>query len=157
MYSSLNSDALTAFMAVLGLVSIMLILCGIIMSLASIIANWRIFQKAGQPGWAALIPFYNLYVMADITWGNGWVFLVVLVCLLVSSFVSSLSWICVLLLIAFETLTCWKLSKAFGHGIGFAVGLALLPTIFSLVLAFNNDVYTGVPQDGLCFSKNDKR
>ena len=44
-----------------------------------IIAMWKIFEKAGEPGWAAIIPFYNLYVLFKITWGNGWKFLLLLI------------------------------------------------------------------------------
>ena len=36
---------------------------------------WKVFCKAGEPGWASLIPFYNLYVMTRITWGRGWLFI----------------------------------------------------------------------------------
>ena len=41
-------------------------------SVLLIVAMWKIFQKAGKPGWAAIVPFYNSYVMYEITWGSGW-------------------------------------------------------------------------------------
>ena len=44
-----------------------------------IVAMWKIFEKAGEPGWAAIIPFYNAYVLFKITWGNGWMFLLMLI------------------------------------------------------------------------------
>ena len=41
----------------------------------SIVIMWRIFEKAGEHGWAAIIPFYQNYVLFKITWGQGWLFL----------------------------------------------------------------------------------
>ncbi|MFB0921739.1 MAG: DUF5684 domain-containing protein [Oscillospiraceae bacterium] len=40
-----------------------------------IIATWKVYEKAGEPGWASLVPFYRDYVMFKISWGNGWYFL----------------------------------------------------------------------------------
>ena len=41
-----------------------------------IVANWKIFEKAGQPGWASIVPFYSNYIEFNIYWGNGWLFLI---------------------------------------------------------------------------------
>lgn len=74
MYNNYNAEMATAFSAMAG----MFIFIGII-SLAvialSIVALWKMFEKAGEPGWASLIPFYNAYVLFKISWGNGWFFL----------------------------------------------------------------------------------
>ena len=43
-----------------------------LVAVAAIVAMWRIFSKAGEPGWAAIVPLYNTYVLFKITWGNGW-------------------------------------------------------------------------------------
>ena len=40
-----------------------------------IIATWKVYEKAGEPGWAALVPFYRDYVLFKVSWGNGWFFL----------------------------------------------------------------------------------
>ena len=118
---------------------------GTILSLAilvlTIIAMWKIFEKAGEPGWAAIIPFYNLYVLFKITWGNGWKFLFLLI---------------PIANIVFAIITMVKLAKAFGkntcnqNGIespsGFAVGLIFLSVIFYCILAFDQSQYLGVPK-----------
>lgn len=41
----------------------------------AIIAKWKVFEKAGEPGWAAIIPFYKDYILFKLSWGNGWYFL----------------------------------------------------------------------------------
>jgi len=97
----------------------------------AIVSLWLLFQKAGEPGWASLIPFYNLYVLFKITWGNGWLFLLLLIPL--ANFV--------ILIITYV-----KLAKAFGKGGGWACGLIFLNFIFMPIMAFSKDiVYVGVP------------
>ena len=101
-------------------------------SVLMIVAMWKIFEKSGEPGWAAIIPFYNLYVLFKITWGNGWKFLYLLIP--IAGFV-------------FGIITVVKLAKAFGKSGGFAVGLIFLSVIFYCILAFDQSIYLGVPQD----------
>ena len=96
-----------------------------------IVAMWKIFEKAGEPGWAAIIPFYNLYVLFKITWGSGWKFLLLLI---------------PIANIVFLIITMVKLAKAFGKSGGFAVGLIFLSIIFYCILAFDQSQYQGVPQ-----------
>lgn len=96
-----------------------------------IVAMWKVFEKAGEPGWAAIIPFYNLYVLFKITWGNGWKFLFLLI---------------PVANIVFAIITMVKLAKAFGKSGGFAVGLIFLSVIFWCILAFGDAQYIGVPE-----------
>jgi hypothetical protein len=95
-----------------------------------IVALWKIFDKAGEPGWAAIIPFYNFYVLFKITWGSGWKFLLLLI---------------PIANIVIGIITMVKLAKAFGKSGGFAVGLIFLSLIFYCILAFDNSTYIGVP------------
>jgi len=95
--------------------------------LLSVVAMWKAFAKAGQPGWACLVPFYNIYVLLQIGGKPGWwlvLFLVPVVNLVMT--------ILVLLAVA----------KAFGKGGGFVVGLILLPFIFWPILGFGGATYT---------------
>ncbi|HET7035063.1 MAG TPA: DUF5684 domain-containing protein [Thermomicrobiaceae bacterium] len=93
-----------------------------------IAAAWIMFQKAGQPGWASIIPFYNVVVMLRMIGRSGWWTLL--------AFVP----------IADIVLLVWiasGLSKAFGKGTGFAVGLFFLNFIFVPILAFGDAQYLG--------------
>ncbi|HML67984.1 MAG TPA: DUF5684 domain-containing protein [Clostridia bacterium] len=101
------------------------------LAVLGIVAMWKIFEKAGEPGWAAIIPFYNLYVLFKITWGNGWKFLFLLI---------------PIANIVFAIITMVKLAKAFGKSGGFAVGLIFLSIIFYCILAFDQSQYLGVPE-----------
>lgn len=97
-----------------------------------LIAEWKIFKKAGEHGWAVFVPFYNVYVLTKITWGNGWLFLLMLLPL--GNFV-------------FLIFTWIKLARVFGKGGGYAVGLIFLPVIFLPMLGFGGSaVYQGPDQ-----------
>lgn len=94
-----------------------------------IVAMWKIFVKAGEEGWKAIIPFYNTYILYKITWGNGLYFLLLLIP-------------CVNVVI--QIITSVKLAKAFGKGIGFTLGLIFLGPIFQLILGFDSSEYKGI-------------
>ena len=121
-----NLEKITTISA--GLLAFYIIFCLIIVVIA-VVANWKIFTKAGKPGWAAIVPFYNLYTEFEIVGYNGWMFLLLLV-----PFVN----------IVIEILLCVRLAKAFGQGTGFALGLIFLSPIFLLILAFGNYKYVGI-------------
>lgn len=112
----------------------------LIISLASmvfgIIVMWKLFVKAGKPGWASIVPFYNLYVFFEITWGNGWLFLLILLSII--PIVGSIAVLVIMII------TMVKLAKAFGKSGGFAVGLVFLTLIFEAILAFGDSKYVGV-------------
>ena len=91
-----------------------------------IVSQWKVFSKAGKPGWAALVPFYNLYIMIKVAGMSGWWML--------AFFVPFLN------LIAMIIIT-HKTSEAFGHGVGFTLGLIFLPLIFWPILAFGSSQY----------------
>jgi hypothetical protein len=91
-------------------------------------AHWKIYSKAGQPGWAAIIPIYNLYVLTKII-GRPWWFLLLMLVPLVN------------VVIAF--LMAIDLSRAFGQSAWFAVGLIVLSFIFYPILGFGSATYQG--------------
>ena len=99
---------------------------GLLVALLMIVAMWKIFVKAGQPGWASIIPIYNLYVWCKIVGRPGW-------------------WI-ILMLIPFVNIIvgivlCIDMAKSFGKGAGFGIGLAFLGIIFLPILGFGSAQY----------------
>lgn len=91
---------------------------------------WKTFEKAGEPGWAAIIPIYNTIILLKIAGRPIWwilLFLVPLVNLIIIILVSI------------------DVAKRFNKGAGFGIGLALLPFIFYPVLGFGDARYTGSP------------
>ena len=92
------------------------------------VALWKVFTKAGQPGWAALIPIYNFYVMLKIAGKPEW-WLILLFIPLVNFVVG------IMMLVG--------LASNFGKGVGFVVGLIFLPFVFYPILAFGSAEYQG--------------
>lgn len=91
---------------------------------------WKVFVKAGHPGWAAIIPIYNLYIMLQIAGRPAW-WLILFLIPVVSLVVAVIVFI--------------DLAKAFGRGTGFAIGLLLLGIVFWPILGFGSSTYQGKP------------
>ena len=98
-----------------------------------VIGIWKVFTKAGQPGWAVLIPIYNFIVLlriAGLAW--YWVFTPLIVLIPILGVIAYLVWV------------VWvhhRISTRFGHGVGFALGLAFLAPIFWIILGFGSSKY----------------
>jgi len=110
-----------------GIVLLPFLLLSLAFAVFMVVAQWRIFAKAGEPGWACLVPFYGSYVLAKITFGNGWLFL-----LMAIPFVNFI----------FAIIQTSRLSTAFGKGLGFTFGLLFLAFIFYPILAFGDSEYS---------------
>lgn len=102
-----------------------------------LICYWSIFDKAFESGWGALIPFYNNYLYFKITWGNGWLFLLLLI-----PFVN----------VIIAIITTFKLARSFSKSFWFGLGLFFLSPIFLGILAFGEPRYHGVPEKDTSFA-----
>ena len=111
----------------IGIVGMLIGLAFIVLMIASI---WKVFTKAGQPGWAAIIPIYNVIVLLKII-GKPWWWIL--------GFLIPIVNFIVMILMAVG------LAKVFGKGTGFAIGLILLGVIFYPILACGDAPYTAPP------------
>ena len=143
-----ETAALNAIFGILGTFWLLVVAYFVI----SIIANWKIFTKAGQPGWAAIVPFYKQYIEFKIYWGNGWLFLVPIV-LAALAFVPLLGQLLILANLVITIVTQYKKAVSFGKGVGFTIGLVLVNPIFNMILGFGQYQYLGVPQDGYSYDQ----
>ena len=128
----------------------------VIWLILSLIAGWKIFKKAGEPGWKILIPIYNVYVLYKIIGMKAWFWISILVGICYSIIISVIantagangevalvviSWLMMFFSLFVEIYFCWKLSVAFRHGIGYALGLFFLQGIFMMIIAFGRSKY----------------
>lgn len=113
------SSALMAFQVICSLISIAL-------SVFQIICYWRVFEKAGVPGWKSLIPIYNTYVLCDLVWGEGLKMFLFLI---------------PIANIYFTIRLYLSFAKVFGKDVGFGIGLMFLQPIFVGILAFDSSSY----------------
>ena len=103
-------------------------LIGLVFGLFVLVAMWKIYTKAGQPGWAAIIPIYNIYVLLKIIGRPTW-WLLLLFVPLVNFFVILIIYI--------------DLAKSFGKSTLFGLGLLFLNIIFIPILGFGSAEYRG--------------
>ncbi len=140
---SYDSGMLAAIAGFLGVIAVILVVCLII----GIIATWKIFTKAGEEGWKCLIPFYNQYTLYKITWDVTY-FWVILGLSVVGAIVGALEIPVIGSILSIASavigiIQLHKMSKAYGHDIGFTLGLIFLSPIFFLILAFGQSEYMG--------------
>src|SRR5580765_6652239 len=109
-------------------------ICYLAFTILILAAWWKIFTKAGQPGWACIIPIYNLYIWCKIV-GRPWWWILLMLIPLVNFIIA------IILLI--------DLAKSFGKGVGFGIGLLLLGIIFFPILGFGSAQYQGPAAGGL--------
>ena len=98
----------------------------LIVGIILIASLWKIFLKANKPGWAAIIPIYNVLVELEIIGKPWWWFLLMLI---------------PVVNIIIAIMVTYYLAKCFGKDAAFTVGLVLLPFIFFPILAFGNAEY----------------
>lgn len=89
---------------------------------------WKTFTKAGHPGWAAIIPIYNAYILLKIAGRPGWWLLLLLI---------------PLVNVVIAVIVALDVAKAFGKGAGFGLGLVFLAFIFYPILGFGDATYRG--------------
>lgn len=137
------AEILLVSVAVIAVVSI-------VMYVLMVVAYWNIFKKAGEPGWKSIIPVYNSYILFKISWSTVifWITLVIgFVTGILVNMDNTVATVIVSLLsivtLVISIMQCYKLSKAFGHGVGFTLGLIFFSPIFMLILAFGSSQYVG--------------
>ncbi|MCQ2752217.1 MAG: DUF5684 domain-containing protein [Coriobacteriales bacterium] len=128
-----------------------------------IIANWKIFTKAGEKGWKSIIPFYNIYIVFKISWKTMYFWisfgLIVVGAIILyalggaytvggqlyytNTIMAFIGGILMFVGTVIVFVDYYWLSKAFGHGYGYFFGLLFLPTIFTLILGFGKSQYVG--------------
>jgi hypothetical protein len=91
-----------------------------------IVSHWKIYVKAGKPGWACIVPIYGLVVLLEIIKKPGIWFLYLILPIVNIVFLVKLN---------------LELAKVFGKDTGFGVGLILLPFVFMPMLAFGDAKY----------------
>lgn len=109
--------------AIVGIIMFLIYAIVIVVMIAGL---WKIFVKAGKPGWAAIIPIYNVIILLEIVGRPMWWILIYLICAPIAAIIISLD-----------------LAKSFGKDIGFGIGLIILPIIFYPMLGFGAATYVG--------------
>ena len=134
--SAANGAATAGLLAFAGVYSLVVLVVAVLV----IAGLWKIFTKAGQPGWAAIIPIYNIYILIKIVGRPTW-----WLALLLLAFIPLVGSIAVL---AVLFVLYWDLAKSFGKDIAYAIGLTLLSFVFVPMLGFGSAQYLGPMASG---------
>lgn len=89
---------------------------------------WKVFEKAGHPGWAAIVPLYNVYILLQIAGKPAW--WLVLFIIPVVNFIVAI-------------IVALAIAERFGKTPAYGIGLALLGFIFYPLLGFGDAQYRG--------------
>ena len=111
-----------------GGTGVVLLIVYLAIIVAVIAGMWKAFEKAGEPGWAAIVPFYNLWVVIRISDNPWWWFVLYFVPIanIVAHFKVSID-----------------VADRFGQGLGFGLGIAILGFVFWPLLGFGDYDYQG--------------
>ena len=108
--------------------------------IVTIMGMWRVFEKAGHPGWACIIPFYNIYILLKIAEKPGWWLLLYFI---------------PLVNIVIAVMVMISVAKNFNKDVGYAIGLMLLPFIFYPILGLGDAEYMGEREYSLIEESHD--
>jgi len=109
----------------LAAVGLLFALLPLIIYVITVAGLWKVFTKAGRPGWAAIIPIYNIWVLTDI--GD-----------------SGVLWFVLSVLLGLPIVKIYiDVLQKFGKGIGYALGMLFLPFIFVPMLGFGDAQFRG--------------
>lgn len=135
LYNSLNTTQTTTHSSISGGVLAGIIIGALAFAVLMIVANWRIFTKAGKPGWAAIIPIYNIVVLMQIVGRPTW-----WTVLYFASVIPFVGWIVTLVI---GIIVMNDLAKSFGKGVGYTLLFIFLPIIGYPMLAWGDAKYQG--------------
>jgi Family of unknown function (DUF5684) len=111
-----------------GQISPIWMVCYALFVLLMIASMWKVFAKAGEPGWAAIVPIYNIIVWCKIVGRPAWWIILL--------FIPCVNFVILIML-------CIDLAKSFGKDAGFGIGLVLLGIVFFPMLGFGSAQYVG--------------
>ena len=134
-----NYEAAGAVLAGLMVFFGIFMIIGLAISVFMIIATWKILEKGNKPGWGALIPFYNTYLLCDMTGVNPWWILITALSPMLSFIPIIGSLASLAASIYFSILLYVGLARSFKKEDAYAIGLILLPIIFLPILAFGKE------------------
>jgi hypothetical protein len=134
-----ESDGGGLFAGVLLLIWFVIIIA---VYVVTVIGLWKMYVKAGRPGWAAIVPVYNWWVWVEMIGKPRWWFWALVASVLLS-WIPVVGIILSILMFVIYLLGCLEMAKVFGRGSGTGIGLWLVPFVFAPILGFGDAQYVG--------------
>ena len=118
-----------------------------------IVGNWKIFEKAGKPGWHSIVPFLNTYDEYDLCWNGGFGLLYLLALVVANSvsaeaaqesgMLTAVVGVAAVVALVLQIIESNKLAKSFGKGLGYTIFLIFFDRIARIILGFSDAKYVG--------------
>lgn len=135
----IDETILSVIFVILGI----FVLLAIIVCIFTVIGQWKMFQKAGEKGWKALIPIYNVYTLCQLTGVNPWWIVIVFVGGILSGLFAPLSMIGSLASLYFSVLLAVSTARSYQKEDAYAIGILFFPPIFYMILGLGKNEYLG--------------
>lgn len=150
--TAIPTDHQNLILTMLAAIAIPVLVISLAWMIVTIIGHWKLFEKAGQPGWKSIIPIYNEYCIYKIGWNGGIYWINLLLTILSGFFLYKMGaeqvilWVLLAMLVSLLTFIlrivfCIKLAQAYNKNGAFALGLILIYPLFVLILAFGDAEY----------------
>jgi hypothetical protein len=158
---SINESAVLTLLGFFGIAIAVIVFLGVLSWILSAIGRWKVFVKAGEEGWKAIIPFYSDYILYRVSWKANFFFIALVLRLAggylsntennggESMFLALLSALVGIASIVLRIALDIHIADRFGKGIGFVIGLFLLEPVFMLILGFGESRYLGNPDENI--------
>ena len=129
-YDAAGGGAAAAFLIVMWIIMLAF-------AVLAIIGLWKTLNKAGLPGWAAIIPFYNEYNVVKLSNRPTYFFWIMLACSLLA-WIPFIGWLLIIGIFVLWIFMALDIAANFGRGTGFAILLIIFPSIMFLILGFGS-------------------
>jgi hypothetical protein len=132
-----NKGGVTMGVIILGMLAFFVILAIALVAFVCVV-NWKLYEKANKPGWAALVPIYNVIVLLEII-GYKWYYIFVFCA-------GCIPVIGALVVLLFNISYNIKLAKSFGQSVGFGICMCFFAPICMAIIAFDKNMHYVGPQ-----------
>ncbi len=142
-YFSSNEEVIYTMFAIMGMFLVFIFAMALIFLVLKVVGRWKMFDKAGEEGWKAIIPIYNTYTQCKITGISAYWIFIIFIGYLLSSFIRPLGIITNIVCVYFSVILAISTARSFGKSDGIGLGLFLLSPIFNMIIGCDSSKYEG--------------
>lgn len=124
-----------------GLIILFVVL--LVLQVLKVIGQWKMFKKAGEHGWKALIPIYNTYTLCELTGVTPWWILIKICAISVAALITPLSFLSLVISLYFHIIISFSIAQSYGKDDSYGFGVFFFPPIFYMVLGCDKSKYIG--------------
>ena len=140
---SSNEEVIYTMFAVMGMFLIFVLAISLILLVLKVVGRWKMFEKAGEAGWKAIIPIYNTYTQCKIVGISAYWIFIIFIGYLIGSFIIAIKLITHIAVVYFSVMIAMSTARSFGKSDSIGIGLFLLPSVFNMIIGCDSSKYEG--------------